>query len=201
MLIKKRGGKLEVFLFINGVIGIFLATEYFPWKYVSQRFDFINMFQFPFRFLLVTTVFFAMLAGLFLSGDDVLVLAVCVIGILSAAIEYNFQTEDVITYESGDFDYDYRIEFLPEGVSSADFISDDPVIPANFTTISYIKDYGYFEWGFENSDEINDSCIDVPFISYDGYSAQLYDKNNIRLTQNVLHIFSISITLLEKLLS
>ncbi|MCR4654705.1 MAG: hypothetical protein K5770_00520 [Lachnospiraceae bacterium] len=178
ILTGKKRGRLEVFLFANGDIGIFLATKYFPWSYVSERFDFINMFQFPFRFLLITTVVFSMLAGLFMSHDDVLVLSVCVIGILSAANEYNFMTDDVYTCESESFDYDYRIEYLPEGVTSADFAEDVPVIPANFTTLSYKKDYGYFEWEFENSDEMNDSCIDVPFISYDGYSAQLYDRNN-----------------------
>ncbi|MCR5789601.1 MAG: hypothetical protein K6G83_06905 [Lachnospiraceae bacterium] len=190
------------YLFASGVIGIFLASSYFPWKVVGARIDAVNMFQFPFRFLLVEAVCFPMLAGLLFGydaggnkkGDPVrlaaedrragtvsalsllIALLLAAAGVVSAANEYNGMNTESFDYTVNNADFDYRQEYLPEGVTSADFADNAPIIPPNFTTLRYEKDYGRIEWAFENADEQADSCIDVPLIYYPGYLARLLDE-------------------------
>ena len=184
--------KLFAFMTVTSAISLFISTKYFPWDWFQSIVPSVGIFQFPFRFILITCVFSVMAFALVMKilksciKHQVGVYALLVItGIFLIMGTHNILTcldvtEELFGYSTNDFDFDYRIEYLPKGATSSYFADSMPVISDGVQTLAYFKDINQVTWQYQTQTE--GGYFQAPLIYYPGYNAMLFDNSGNYVT-------------------
>lgn len=177
-----------------GEILLFLSTKWFPWQYFVHTP--LNMIQFPWRFYMLVSILFT----IFLASDPLrwfsqgwkkVLLVVLSLGLVIGA-EQVLIVEHLDEYRTysvfNDLDI-YSIgggeEYLPKDASLDGLISTphEPQLKAGQATISdFSQQDSKLSFKFQNA---NKARIDVPIISYYGYSAKASTGKVSKLTMDL----------------
>ncbi len=183
--------KEYLFFLISGMISSFMATKLFVWKWLPDSF---YIFQFPWRMLLFSSFFFAVVASINLSicirnfqiRDVLIVGIICILYIFSkhSVIPYSDNVPIVEQYEimtvSGQNNEWLpgmgRLEYLPKRAYHNTFYiatrkTGIVTIEGNCQIQEEMKIGGYFTAKITTQDE--EAKIELPYIYYPGYSARL----------------------------
>lgn len=176
-----------------GEILLFLSTKWFPWQYFVHTP--LNMIQFPWRFYMLVSILFT----IFLASDPLrwfsqgwkkVLLVVLSLGLVIGAEQVLIveHLDEYRTYSAfNDLDI-YSIgggeEYLPKDASLDGLISTphEPQLKAGQATISdFSQQDSKLSFKFQNA---NKARIDVPIISYYGYSAKASTGKISKLTMD-----------------
>lgn len=176
-----------------GEILLFLSTKWFPWEYFVHTP--LNMIQFPWRFYMLVSILFT----IFLASDPlrwfsqgwkkVLLVVVSLSLVIGAEQVLIVEHPDEYRTYSAFNDLDiYSIgggeEYLPKNASLDGLISTphEPQLKAGQATISdFSQQDSKLSFKFQNA---NKARIDVPIISYYGYSAKASTGKVSKLTMD-----------------
>ncbi len=96
------------FFLISGIISLWMATKYFPWRFLPQE---MCIIQFPWRFMVLTGFFFSVVCAMNIytlvkkfNGKDVAIIAIISIvyvAALSGAIPHNNDIQNIEDIELG----------------------------------------------------------------------------------------------------
>lgn len=190
------------FLIVIGCVFIYFATDLFPWARFGK---YLLSVQFPWRFFLVASVCLSMAAGVILTricesvklskfiiftdksnGNVTSSVLGCAVLFLVIAVMTITAFDSMKKNSQGYYDYslDYYSykpftasviagEWLPQSVEDADLIVDmaDKAVSDNGESIDIVRYKNSLLVNVENSYKY----IDVPFIYYKGYVAELSD--------------------------
>ncbi|AYE37419.2 hypothetical protein D1B17_01575 [Companilactobacillus zhachilii] len=177
-----------------GEILLFLSTKWFPWEYFVHTP--LNMIQFPWRFYMLVSILFT----IFLASDPlrwfsqgwkkVLLVVVSLSLVIGAEQVLIVEHPDEYRTYSAFNDLDiYSIgggeEYLPKDASLDGLISTphEPQLKAGQATISdFSQQDSKLSFKFQNA---NKARIDVPIISYYGYSAKVSTGKVSKLTMDL----------------
>lgn len=194
------------FLIIIGIVFTYMVTDLFPWERLGK---FMSAVQFPWRFFLVVSVLFSMAAGVILTrvcesvklnkfiiftnnnSENVtssvmgcLVLYI-VIAVMTITAFDGMKKNSQGYYDYSNDYYSYKPftssviagEWLPSTVEDPELIVDmsDLAVSNNGDNIDIVR--------YKNSMfvTVDKACeyIDVPFIFYKGYAAELSDRTSL----------------------
>lgn len=177
-----------------GEILLFLSTKWFPWEYFVHTP--LNMIQFPWRFYMLVSILFT----IFLASDPlrwfsqgwkkVLLVVVSLSLVIGAEQVLIVEHPDEYRTYSAFNDLDiYSIgggeEYLPKDASLDGLISTphEPQLKAGQAIISdFSQQDSKLSFKFQNA---NKARIDVPIISYYGYSAKVSTGKVSKLTMDL----------------
>jgi hypothetical protein len=188
--------KEYIFYLILGLISCFMATKYFPWKYLWK---YIRFLQFPYRFLEIASFCFAIVCSINMgiviknfNFKDALVLAIISV-IYVCALSNRIPRNDNFSY---DFKTDFlssigfvtgrntdclvgmgKSEYLPEKAYNNEFYvasreSDEILILKGSGEVSNVQKSGNTLTGKIESAE-NDTVFEFPYVYYPGFSVKI----------------------------
>ena len=177
--IKYKENRFEIQLFVIGAVLYFATTTLFPW----EKFQFLNVLQFPFRLNFIPTLFFAFVgasnfSSLFKEENEK---EFCIFFSIILLIIYGYVLSNVVLNFNPDI-YQ-RFENLIEGVDHETGSSEYLPINTDLEDMDLynIHDkenvYEYTQTGstiiFEYDDVDNDFEINIPLTYYKGYKADV----------------------------
>ena len=176
-----KENRFEIQVFVLGVISYFMTTTLFPW----EKFEFLNIFQFPFRLNFIPTICFSFIGAKSFyevvtnKRDAVIILSLVILiisGYVLSSVRLNFnpdiyQTVDDlfkgIEHEAG------NAEYLPVNSDLEDLSLYN--IHDKEKNIEFSQTGSRIE--FEYNEENLDMDISVPLTYYKGYKANIVDVN------------------------
>jgi len=164
-----------------GAFCALLSTELIPWSHVVKLTGgLVEIIQFPWRVMALTTVFLSIAAGygyvrlLNVKGAKLAlcVLALAIVGV-SPWMDYAFEEKGVLEFGRGANAYIITPEYQIEGTDVGATRSRDVIIEGDAVLTDYQKK------GTEISAQVNsigDAKLTMPLFGFDGYAAELDGK-------------------------
>ncbi len=182
-----------VFCLFSGLISLWMATKYFPWKILPQEFSYI---QFPWRMLMMTSFFFSIVCSINMSEvikkfnykDIAVISIISILYIIAFAniLIKNVETIDNIeNIELGNLSgREYEVipgmgkgEYLPVNAYKDKFYIATRekriyIIEGNALVQNETKNGSYFRAKIQN---LNDeyAVLELPYLYYPGYEVRL----------------------------
>lgn len=170
------------------ILSLFMTTTWFPWDFLQQRTDTIawitGSIQFPWRFLVVSSVTGAFVSALLICEmrrrlkKELFYGAVASVGILTV-LSANYFLQDyekkseVEYFTANDIESGWLgcAEYLPLGMDETTLDGDRLQVGGGLVIQEYVRKEGTVEVACENAGE-EESYIDVPILYYKGYAAR-----------------------------
>jgi len=194
---ENKNSKKALALFVFGVMAMFMASKYFPWKMIEETSigESLKILQFPWRLVSFGTALLSGCAAYAVYGfakriksREIVSLVIIIFSLVIAGGYINLYNSYEKVYEKFDisrFDFIGYGEYLPEGSSKKYFkeaykngqpveTSSDDIFISDYskkgTSIELIYNY--------NGND-NNMYIEVPLVGYPGYSAILDNKTEL----------------------
>lgn len=177
--ISYKENRFEIQVLILGVISYFMTTTIFPW----EKFEFLNVLQFPFRLNFIPSICFALIGAksfyevITNKRDSVIILSIVILiisGYVLSSVKLNFNPDIYQTFDNLIEGVDHETgssEYLPVNSDLEDlelYNINDKEEKIEFTqTGSKIE--------FEYNEKDLDFEINIPLIYYKGYKANIVD--------------------------
>ena len=189
---KVHNKKLYLFTIIIGILCMWMSTNLFPWSITPK---FLSIIQFPWRFLLITTICFSIIAGvnivkIIVQVDRrhllviVSILLICSYQFFSNTIifdekydiSYLTKIDQLYSFYSGNY-YCASYEYLPSKVKY-DYLmnrTSGVIVLSGKTEIKNEKKLNNI-MTFEVINKSNKTTLELPYIYYLGYTIKLNGK-------------------------
>ena len=209
--------KEYIFFLILGIISTFMATKYFPWKFLGER---VALIQFPWRMMTISNFCFTIICGINMgivikkfNFKDAVIL--CVISIIYAFVLKSFipvspnEITKVEDYESIGF-VSGRVEDTLPGMGKSEYLPKNAYnnsfyIATRDKGVIILEGDGKIEDVQKNGNKLtfklevleDETVIELPYIYYPGYRVTL-DGSDIKAYENKNGFLTISLDEISK---